>query len=213
MDLLATNEKILSLTEKDGATQAEVYALLVKTSGVYIDDDIAKMGISPTELGFGLKFVIDKKIGYTSSTLTFESIDDFVSRASSMARVSDPDPKFKTLPEPKKVSGNSEHFFDKATAQVESDYLTEKAMQVVENARTDHVSVPNGTLRACSVEFNVMNSFGLDAGSKSTMVYGYFTAKSEISGSVGEGVQRCWSRDITKIEFDKIGAKLREQAM
>lgn len=213
MDILSTNQKILSLTEKEGATQAEVYALLVKTSGIYIDDDIAKMGTSPTELGFGLKFVIGKKIGYTSSTLTFESINDFVSRASSMARVSDPDPKFKSLPEPKKVSGDNEHFFSKATAQVESEFLAEKAMQVVESAKNDHVSVPNGTLRASSVEFNVMNSFGVNARSKSTMVYGYFTAKSEVSGSVGEGVQRCWSRDITKIEFDKIGEKLREQAM
>jgi len=213
MDLLTTNEKILHLAEKGGATQAEVFAITVKTSGVYLDDDIAKMGTSQTELGFGLKFIIDKKIGYTSSTLTFESIDDFVSRANSMARVSDPNPKFESLPSPKKVSGNPEQFYDKTTAQVDSDYLTEKAMQVVENAVSENVTVPNGTLRASSVHFNVMNSLGVSAGSKSTIVYGYFTAKSETSGSVGEGVQRCWSRDITSIEFDKIGEKLKEQAL
>jgi len=45
------------------------------------------------------------------------------------------------------------------------------------------------------------------------VVYGFFTAKSEISGSVGEGVQRCWSRKITDIKFDKIGVKLKEQAL
>ena len=213
MDLLTTNEKILRLAEKGGATQAEVFAIVVKTSGVYIDDDIAKMGTSQTELGFGLKFIIDKKIGYTSSTLTFESIDDFVSRASSMARVSDPNPKFESLPNPKKVSGNPEQFYDKTTAHIDSDYLTEKAMLVVESAAAENVTVPNGTLRASSVDFNVMNSLGVSAGSKSTMVYGYFTAKSEVSESVGEGVQRCWSRDITSIEFDKIGEKLKEQSL
>jgi PmbA protein len=213
MDLLSTNEKILHLAEKSGATLAEVFAIVVKTSGVYIDDDIAKMGTSQTELGFGLKFIIDKKIGYTSSTLTFESIDDFVSRASSMAKVSDPNPKFESLPSPKKVSGNPERFYHKTTAHIDSDYLTEKAMQVVENAVSENVTVPNGTLRASSVDFNVMNSLGLSAGSKSTMVYGYFTAKSEDSKSVGEGVQRCWSRDITSIEFDKIGEKLKEQSL
>jgi PmbA protein len=185
----------------------------VKTSGVYIDDDIAKMGTSQIELGFGLKFIIDKKIGYTSSTLTFESIDDFVSRATSMAKVSDPNPKFESLPSPKKVSGNPERFYDKTTAQIDSDQLTEKAMQVVENAVSENVTVPNATLRASSVDFNVMNSIGVSAGSKSTMVYGYFTAKSEASGSVGEGIQRCWSRNITSIEFDKIGENLKEQAL
>ena len=213
MDLLSTNENILDLAEKEGASQAEVFAIIVKTSGVYIDDDIPKMGTSQTEVGFGLKFILDKKIGYTSSTLTFESIDDFVARASSMARVSDPNPKFESLPSPKKVSGNPERFYDKTTAQIDSDVLTEKAMLVIENATTDSVTVPNGTLRTSSIDFNVMNSLGVSAGSKSTIVYGYFTAKSEDSGSVGEGVQRCWSRDITAIEFEKIGGKLKDQAL
>ena len=213
MDLSSTNEKILQLAEKGGATQAEVFAILVKTSSVYIDDDIAKLGTAQTEMGFGLKYIIDKKIGYTSSTLTFETIDDFVARAASMARVSDPDPKFESLPSPKKVSGNPEKFYDKATAQIDSDFLTEKAMLVVDNAVAENVTVPNGTLRASSVDFEVMNSLGVNAGSKSTIVYGYFTAKSETSGSVGEGVQRCWSRNITDIEFDKIGEKLKEQAL
>ncbi len=213
MDLSTTNGKILQLAEKGGATQAEVFAITAKTNGVYIDDDIAKIGTFQTELGFGLKFIMDKKIGYTSSTLTFESIDDFVSRAITMARVSDANPKFESLPSPKKVSGNPERFYDKTTAEADSDYLTEKAMQVVENAAAENVTVPNGTLRASSVDFNVMNSLGVRAGSKSTMVYGYFTAKSEVSGSVGEGVQRCWSRDITSIEFEKIGEKLKEQAL
>jgi PmbA protein len=213
MDLMTTNEKILNMAEKKGATQAEVFGIIVKTSGIYIDDDIAKIGTSQTELGFGLKFIMDKKIGYTSSTLTFESTDDFVSRAGSIASVSNPNPKFESLPSPKKVSGNPERFYDKQTAQVDSDYLTERAMMVVENAVADNVTVPNGTLRASSVDFCVMNSLGVDARSKSTMVYGYFTAKSEKSDSVGEGIQRCWSRDITEIEFDKIGEKLKEQAL
>ncbi|MFX1560041.1 MAG: TldD/PmbA family protein [Promethearchaeota archaeon] len=213
MDLSSTNKKILALAEKEGATQAEAFAILVKTSSVYIDDDIAKLGTSQAELGFGLKFIIDKKIGYTSSTLTFETIDDFVSRAGSMARVSDPNPKFVSLPSPKKASGNPERFYDRTTAQIDGEYLTEKAMLVVDSAAADNVTVPNGTLRASTVDFNVMNSLGVGAGSKSTMVYGFFTAKSENSGAVGEGVQRCWSRNVTDIEFDKIGEKLKEQAL
>lgn len=213
MDQLVTAEEILRLAEKGGATQAEVFAITVKTSGVYIDDDIVKMGTSQTELGFGLKFIIDKKIAYTSSTLAIESVEDLIARASSMARVSDPNPKFESLPSPKKVSGNPNQFFDKTTSQIASEFLTEKAMLVVEGASAENVTVPNGTLRASSVDFRVMNSLGVDAGSKSTVVYGFFTAKSETSGSVGEGVQRCWSRDITSIDFDRIGEKLKNQAL
>ncbi len=203
----------MQLAEKKGSTQAEVFGILVKTSSVYIDDDIVKIGTSQTELGFGLKFIIDKKIGYTSSTLTFESIEDFVDRASSMARVSEPNPKFESLPSPKKVSGNPKQFFDRATAEIDNDHLAKNAMVIVENARAKNVTVPNGTLRSSSIDFRVMNSLGVDAGSKSTIVYGFFTAKSEASGMVGEGVQRCWSRDIADIDFEKIGSKLKDQAL
>ena len=213
MDIESTNSKILRLAEKAGATQAEVFGTVVRTSGVYIDDDIAKMGMSQTESGFGLKLIIGKKIGYTSSTLTLESVDDLVSRASSMAKVSSPDPKFKSLPSPKKVSGSPERFYDKNTAHLDSERLTEMAMLVVESATSDTVSVPNGTLRTSSVDFKVMNSLGVNAGSKSTMVYGFFTAKADVSGSVGEGVQRCWSREVSEIEFDEVGEKLKEQAL
>ena len=213
MDIESTNSKILRLAEKAGATQAEVFGTVVRTSGVYIDDDIAKMGMSQTELGFGLKLIIGKKIGYTSSTLTLESVDDLVSRASSMAKVSSPDPKFNSLPSPKKVSGSPERFYDKNTAHLDSERLTEMAMLVVESATSDSVTVPNGTLRTSSVDFKVMNSLGINAGSKSTMVYGFFTAKADVSGSVGEGVQRCWSREVSEIQFDKVGEKLKEQAL
>ena len=213
MDIESTNGEILRLAEKAGATQAEVFGIIVRTSGVYIDDDIAKIGTSQTELGYGLKLIIDKKIGYTSSTLTLESIDDFVSRASSMAKVSAPDPRFESLPSPKKVSGSPERFYDKNTANLDSEHLAEMAMLVVESADSDKVTVPNGTLRTSSVDFRVMNSLGVNAESKSTMVYGFFTAKAEASDSVGEGLQRCWSREVSEIEFDKIGEKLKEQAL
>ena len=213
MEIESTNGEILSLAEKAGATQAEVFGIVVRTSGVYIDDDIAKIGTSQTELGYGLKLIIDKKIGYTSSTLTLESIDDFVSRASSMAKVSSPDLKFESLPSPKKVSGSPERFYDKDTANLDSENLTEMAMLVVESAASENVTVPNGTLRTSSIDFKVMNSLGVNAGSKSTMVYGFFTAKAEDSGAVGEGVQRCWSRNVSEIEFDKVGEKLKQQAL
>ncbi len=213
MDISETTQNVMQLAEKKGATQAEVFGILVKTSSVYIDDDIVKIGTSQTELGFGLKFIIDKKIGYTSSTLTFESIEDFVERASSMARVSESNPKFESLPSPKKVSGNPDKFFDRKTAEMDSNNLAENAMLVVESAKAENVTVPNGTLRSSSLDFRVMNSLGVDTGSKSTIAFGFFTAKSESSGSVGEGIQRCWSRDITRIDFEKIGLKLKNQAL
>jgi PmbA protein len=100
MKIADIGDKIVKLAEKSGATQAEVYASRVKVASTYIDDDIPKIGSSIVEFGIGLKYIIGKQIGFTSSTLSQETIDDVVERAKSIARVSNEDAKFVSLPEP-----------------------------------------------------------------------------------------------------------------
>ncbi|MHA1929889.1 MAG: TldD/PmbA family protein [Candidatus Thorarchaeota archaeon] len=213
MNLGDISGKLVTLSEKAGASQAEAFVTIVKTAGVYIDDDMPKIGSFQTEIGAGLKYIIGKKLGFTSSTLATESVQDVVDRAMSIAKVSSEDPKFVSLPDPKKASGSPDMFFDADTANVDTEYLIGKTMELVDSAKSNIVTVPNGSLRASSVEFHVQNSLGVDAGSKSTIVFGFFTAKSEDSGKVGEGVQRCWSRNIDDIDFTKIGEKLQSQAI
>jgi PmbA protein len=213
MDLTDIAQKTVAIAEKSGATQAEVYAIRVKIASTYIDDNIPKIGGSLVESGIGLKYIIGKQIGFTSSTLSQESPDDVVERAKSIAQVSNEDVKFVSLPEPKKASGSPGKFYDTDTASADSTILTEKAMEVVKGASAENVSVPNGTLRTSSVEFHVANSLGLDTGSKGTVTFGFFTAKSKDGSEVGEGVQRCWSRELSSIDFPRIGEVLKSQAL
>ena len=120
MNIADITDKIVSLAEKSGATQAEVYAIRVKTISTYVDDDIPKIGSSIIESGVGLKYIIGKRIGFTSSTLSQETPQDVVERAKSIARVSNEDLKFISLPEPKKVSSSPEKYYDDATAAADS---------------------------------------------------------------------------------------------
>ncbi len=213
MNIQDIAEGMVSSSEKVGASQAEVYSILAKTSSIYIDDNIPKIADTKTEIGVGLKFIIDKKIGFTSSTLLSEGIDDVITRAKKMAEISNPDEKFLSLPDPKKPSGNRDQFRDKYTAEVDSSILTDYCMELVYAATNANVSVPNGVLRASSINFQICNSLGVDTGSESTLVYGYFTAKAEDNGSVGEGVQRIWSRSLKDVDFSSKGEKLRTQAV
>jgi len=213
LNLTDVANKLVTLSEKTGASQAEAFVTIVKTASVYIDNDIPKIGSLQSEIGAGLKYIMGKKIGFTSSTLATESVQDVVDRAMSIAKVSSVDPKFVSLPDPKKASGSPDMFFDKRTANIANEDLIGKAMELVDATKSKIVTVPNGSLRASSVEFHVENSLGVDVGSKSTIVFGFFTAKSEDSGKVGEGVQRCWSREIDTIDFTKIGEKLQSKAV
>jgi len=213
MNIAEIADKMISLSEKSGATQAEVYASRVKAASTYIDDDIPKIGSSIVEFGVGLKYIIGKQIGFTSSTLSQETINDVVERAKSIARVSNEDKKFISLPEPKKASGNPDKFYDTDTAAADSSILMEKAMEVVKGASADNVTVPNGSLRTSSIEYHIRNSLGVDVGSRGTITFGFFTAKSEAGSDVGEGVQRCWSRNLNSIDFNNIGEVLKSQAL
>ena len=213
MNISDIANKVVSIAEKSGATQAEVYAIRVKTASTYIDDNIPKIGASMIESGIGLKYIIGKRIGFTSSTLSQETVEEVVERAKSIARVSNEDLKFVSLPEPKKVSGSADKYHDDNTAAADSTILMEKAMEVVKGAAADNVTVPNGSLRTSSVHYHIRNSLGVDIGSKGSVAFGFFTAKSEDNSGVGEGVQRCWSRDLYSIDFPKIGEALKSQAL
>ena len=213
MNITDIAEKGVVLAEKRDATQAEVYSIRVKTTSTYIDDDIPKVSGSTIESGVGLKFILGKKIGFTSSTLAQESLEDVVARAKSIARVSDDDAKFVSLPDPEKASGSPSMFYDKETAVTDSSILVEKAMEVVQGAAAETVTVPNGTLRVSSVEYHIRNSLGVNIGSEGTIVFGFFTAKSQNNSNVGEGVQRCWSRKLSTIDFTHIGEVLKGQAL
>ncbi|MCK5389472.1 MAG: hypothetical protein KAJ36_03225, partial [Candidatus Thorarchaeota archaeon] len=140
MNIADIADKTVALAEKSGATQAEVYSIRVKTASTYIDDDIPKIGGSLVEFGIGLKYIIGKQIGFTSSTLAQESPEDVVERAKSIARVSNEDLKFVSLPEPKKVSGSPDKYHDNDTAAADSTILMEKAMEVVRGASADNVT-------------------------------------------------------------------------
>ncbi|MFW9909316.1 MAG: TldD/PmbA family protein [Candidatus Thorarchaeota archaeon] len=213
MNLYDITHLLVNQSEAHGASQVEVFAAKAETSSIYIDDNIPKISDSKVEFGVGLKFILGKKIGFTSSTLLSEKPLDIVRRAMSVATISNEDSKFVSLPTPKKASGNASRFFDKDTANADGAILSDKCMELVQNANAEIVTVPNGVLRASSIEFRVANNLGIDAGSKSTAVFGYFTAKADDGSQVGEGVQRVWSRRLSDIDFAAKGEKLRQQAL
>ena len=208
-----TGRRVLDMSLKAGASQCEVFSIEARTSSVYVDDCIPKITDTKIEYGIGLKFVMGQKVGYTSSTLLSEGPSDVVARAKSMATVSSEDSRFSSLPEPKKVSGRYDRFLDRPTAEADGVTLLDSTMEVVNSAVCPEVTVPNGVLRASTVETTIVNSLGVDSSSKSTLVFGYFTAKSESLGKVGEGVQRCWSRSLRSIDFSRVGAELQRNAL
>ena len=88
MNITDIANKAITLAEKSGATQAEAYSIRVKTTSTYIDDNIPKISGTVIESGIGIKYIIGKRLGYTSSTLAQETLEAVVERAKSITKVS-----------------------------------------------------------------------------------------------------------------------------
>ena len=205
----------LKKAAKKGAKQAEAFVLNGHIRSVYIEGSSPRLADDKFETGLGLKLCIGKRVGFASGTLGKEkNVEEIVNQAFSIAKTSEEDPHFKSLPSAQKISGEVKDVFNKETAEITTKDIVAKAMETVKTAEeAKKVKVPLGMLRIADYSFHVTNSLGLKFDHEGTMVFAYFTAKATDGGKAGEGVEREWSTKISAIDFEKIGESSAQKAL
>jgi len=214
LELIDIAKKALDYAAKYDATQAEAYVAESQVKSVYIDNNIPKVVDSKIEIGLGVKFILGKKIGFASGTIspTNLNIDDIVQNAMKIAKISEENKNFESLPEPKKSSGSVESY-DIETAESSSDNLIELTTKIMNAAKDPRVQIPLGVIRAGSIQSVVQNSLGVNTEQKGTAVFLYFTATAKENDKKGEGVRRRFAGRLKDIDFEKIGEDLKNRAL
>jgi len=208
MNLINLYEICELALKRSKADQTEVFCINGKMRNVYIDNGEIKIITNNSWVGLGVKTVLSGKIGYFSSTIRdSRDIEKVVNDSLNIARVSPKDPKFKSLPEPKVISGNIEKVYDEETANIEDDEIVSKVSDLINEAEQNDVKVMTGLLRLNEFHFVIMNSLGVNFSHKGTTVYLHVTAKKEL----GEGVIKRFSTSINDIDFSEAGKELREK--
>lgn len=205
----------LKEAKKKGAGQAEAFFLKSHSRSVYIEGGYSRLADDKSEKGLGLKLCLGRRIGFASGTVhNKKNVQDIVDATFSIAKGSEEDQCFKSLPTPEKTSGEVKNVYCKETAESTTEEIVAKAMEVVKVAEEKkNVKVPLGMLRLASYSFHVANSLGVQFSHQGTMIFAYFTAKATDGNKAGEGVEKKWSTSIKNIDFGEIGESITRKSL
>ncbi len=205
----------LRKAEKIGASQAEAFIMRTHGRSVYVESSKPRVAEDKLEMGLGLKICLGKRIGFASGTVN-ETTDaeEIVKEAFTIAKTNEEDPYFKSFPASSKLSGKIENVYSESTARIGLDDIAHGAMAAVKSAEsTKNVKVPLGLIRIADYELELVNSLGVNFYHKATMVFSYFKSKASVGDNAGEGIEKEWSTDISKIDFENMGKSIAEKAV
>ena len=175
--------KIIELGERKGADQVEGFVIDGKMLNAYLEAGSGGTTTCNQWIGVGVKIVIGKRIGYASGIYRGgESLEEIVSTAAKIAKVSPPDKNFESLPEPRSIGGTVEDVYDEDLANMEPQELWSYVKEIVGESEHERVKVMRGLLRANIFEFHVMNSLGVDFHHKGTNIFAHLDAVSYTCG-------------------------------
>ena len=204
----------LKMAEKRGASQVEVFIMSTHGRSVYIEDSRPRVADDKAEVGLGIKVCLGKRIGFSSGTVNHGSLDEIADEALTIAKTTEEDPYFKSLPSGGKFSGQVKGAYSEETAQIGLEETVAKAVDTVRAAEKNrNVKVPLGLIRLADYSLQVVNSLGVDFSHRGTMVFSYFKSKATVGENAGEGIEKEWSTDISEIDFVTIGNAIAAKAL
>ncbi len=204
----------LKMAEKRGASQVEVFTINTHGRSVYIEDSKPRVADDKAEVGLGIKVCLGKRIGFSSGTVNHGSLEEIVDEALSIAKTTEEDPYFKSLPSGGKFSGQVKGAYSERTAQIGLEEIIAEAVDTIRAAEKNrNVKLPLGLIRLADYSLQVVNSLGVDFSHRGTMVFSYFKSKAAVGENAGEGIEKEWSTDISEIDFEAIGNTIAGKAL
>jgi len=214
LSLEALASAAIKKAEKQGAEQIEVFVISTHGRSVYVEDSRPRVADDKTETGLGIKVSLGKRVGFSSGTMNHDGVEGIVDEALSIAKTTEEDPHFESLPSGRKFLGQVKGAYSEKTAQIDLEKIVAKAMETVRAAeKSRNVKVPLGLIRLSDYSLHVVNSLGVDFSHRGTMVFSYFKSRAAVGDKAGEGIEKGWSADISALDFEAMGNSIAEKAL
>lgn len=212
MDIIEMARRALEAARREGATQAEAFAVDTVTRSVYVDDDRIKIVEEKGDQGLAVRVLKGRKLAQASSACA--GVEDAEACARAAASLADRSPSSRTydrFPSPAKAV-LSPAPRDAGINSMEVGELVELAKATVGAAADRGVRVPRGVLRAAATTTTVMNTNGLEVTNHGTLVYAGYDAMAPGS-SPGEGVGYFNSPWLKDYDPGRMGGDIARQAL
>lgn len=205
--LISPAFKAVSVAEKMGADQAEVYALRRVISTCSIEKLEVTFAQRKVQTGVGVRVAIGKKIGFScTSSASEESIKGSIENALKIARVRDEDPRFKSFP-PKSKYVKIPGILDKKVKEAQIEELIDKGRSLAETMRTYDKRIQSGSGMLTYIIYNraISNSFGLDTEETDTVVDVRVSSMAKENGDVSGADYLGLARYASDVDIEQLG--------
>jgi len=212
--LLSLGERAVKLAEKFDASEAEAYLSQTVQNRLTFHEKI-ESGKTSQLTGIGVRAVVGKRSGFSSSS-SVESRDlaNVARMAVAIAKASQVDPDWCSLPRragKAKVDG----IFDKRTAEIETDTLVRKAVEIIDfvRSRDSRLTPVRGSFATGKVTCAIVNSHGSKLSKKGTYASFSMKVKAEDAGKKGISDESYEARSWRAIDFDKLAEEASQRAI
>jgi predicted Zn-dependent protease len=200
--LLEIAEKAVRYLMSQKVDQAQAFTFMLDTALTRFASSQIHQNVATKTGGVTIKVILQKRISSIRvNSFEEEDIKNSVLKAVKIAKSSQPNKLFKSLPEPepwKPIEGA----FDQETAECTPEYRAKKVRQAIETAHSKSPSVKAvaGYFSTGSTSYAVANSLGVSAWARMSSANMKVTVISESGTSQGFGTAEKYSRRVKDIQ-------------
>ena len=212
-DLTAAAQKACDAAIAAGADFADVHAHCGTSLSVSIEDGAIKSSDAETGCGLSVRAFYRGGVGwYSSDALDPDAAAEAGRAAGALARQADPDPDFKSLPEPAEYA-KVEGLYDEAVAGLSIGELIRHSLANVEGALSAQPkAIVGGESSAGSAESALVNSLGVVISERGSYVSCYTSAAIRRGDDVGMFYDFDFARRLADFDPQGLGARAAEEA-
>jgi len=209
-ELIESAHRLVSLAEKAGAEEAEVFGVNSRSVDVELRKDLVEMASESYNRGLGLRAVVNGAVGF-SSTSDLSKLEMVAKSAVGAARSRGKDDKWRGLPLPGKLTPPQESF-DPAVDKIRPEDCLDMAMLILRGCESVPGAEPSTGGVACGTvtEF-VVNSNGIDFVETGTVMHASLDAVARSDKEMVTGYEFENSRTLQS-RFEVIGISAAELA-
>ncbi|MEM1664724.1 MAG: TldD/PmbA family protein [Zestosphaera sp.] len=199
-------EKIIRKAVDLGVSEVEVYLARISETSLTLSDVIETSKFIKLS-SLGMRVVVNKSVAIVGTQdLSSESIEKSLNSATSIAKVSSPDPNWISMN--KKVSQTHvDDLFDKDTAYATPEDLKQVATELLESVKEGYGGARpvRGAVSARSIEVTYMNCYGGPLTRSETISSLYIYARVDEGGKTGTYSEHDIQRSYKKLRAKEVG--------
>lgn len=214
LDLVGIGETAIRLAERLGVNEAEAFVSQIGRKELTFRD-VVEAGCSTTLFGVGVRTVIGKRTGFSCvSSVERSDIESAVRASMSIAKASDPDPEWVSLPS-KYGREHVESVLDRKIATLDPGLLVETSSSVIHavRERDKRLSVTRSYLTASVLKHAIVNSHGCKLTRSESLVSYWVAVRAEDSGKKAVSNETFQGRTLGELDAEGLAVRAGDRAI